>query len=209
MLCKVAFAAFHEAGVRYAVNGGGLLGWARNGGLMPFDDDVDVVVPLEDQKQMQDFDWGSHGLTLVRGDLSGLWKLCFAKRVPGDLDLLNHLNGRSFGTLKKWRWPFVDIFLMERHGSTRHLVGACRKQWPNEKMDAAFDVKSVSLRLCGRAVSVKVPRAHAQYLNAAYGSDWRRFAKLPNFNHRDNRMVSRSQECKDALYHVGGVWAKV
>ena len=37
----------------------------------------------------------------------------------------------------------MDIFIMERHGSTQHLVGACRKLWPNEKMDGVVDIKSV------------------------------------------------------------------
>ena len=63
-------------------------------------------------------------------------------------------------------------------------------------------LQDASLQAGQDAIEVKAPRAHKRYLDASYGSSWMSVAKLPSFDHRQNRMVYRSSECRAASYSV-------
>lgn len=232
-LTRLALLALGDAKVPYSLAAGTLLGWARLQTLLPWDDDVDLCIPKENLADLQNIDWGSRGqgaqshgdptvpsaegkvwcgasegLNFLRGDLPGLWKIVFADRVPGDCVLIKHLNGRVVsGACKAWRWPFVDVFLMQIDSKTqRHYVGKSKQLWPGEAMDAAFTTRSADLQLGNATVHVQVPRCHARYLDDAYGADWRTRARLPDFDHRQDRMVFRSDKCKAAEYIVSPDW---
>ena len=75
-------------------------------------------------------------------------------------------------------------------------------------MDAEFTTKSATLRLQGADVQTRVPSRYAAYLSAGYGPRWRTIAKLPDFDHRQCRIVFRSAACKAANYEAGGEWSK-
>ena len=207
-LARRALQTLAEAKVPHALAEGTLLGWARLQTLLPWDDDLDVCVPSERLRDLKAIDWRAKGLSFVRGDLAGLYKVYFTDRCPGDADLVACLNGRAIsGSLKPWRWPFLDIFLMQKDSRTqRHYVGATKKLWPSVAMDADFSTMRAALSLAGASVQTYVPRSYARYLDASYGPDWRTTAVLPDFSHRHDRMVFRSPQCRAARYDVGGDW---
>jgi hypothetical protein len=123
-IAKRVLEAIQNSGVQYSLAGSNFLGWARSRAPLCWDDDFDL----------QDVDWKSYSLKLVRGDMSGLWKICRkicnSKPQPGCVTLVNHFNGRVVGGEKRWNWPFVDVFVMVRRGRRWALRGKCGQVWP-------------------------------------------------------------------------------
>ena len=73
-------------------------------------------------------------------------------------------------------------------------------------MDVAFTTRTAELQLANSTVQAQVPRCYARYLDDAYGADWRTRARLPDFDHRQDRMIFRSTGCKSAEYIVSPEW---
>ena len=201
-----------EARIPYILDAGTLLGWARLQTFLPWDDDLDLCIPQEHENCMRACNWEGSGLQLVRADIAGLWKVSPVQgAIAGSHDIPVHLNGRSMGTCRPWRWPAVDIFVMQvdckTPGAERHYTRACKKLWPKFAMDRSFSTQRATLDLAGGSLQVHVPRRYAAYLDAAFGCKWRTIAKVPEFDHRQHRFVHRSAACKAAQYEVGGRWA--
>ncbi|CAL1536911.1 unnamed protein product, partial [Lymnaea stagnalis] len=86
-LFKVLSAALDSVGVKYFLVAGSLLGLNRHGGIVPWDDDLDISVSLDAWR-------------LVKKALSCIEGFALNKLHPGHWKL--HYNGRYY--------PFVDIF---------------------------------------------------------------------------------------------------
>jgi len=208
-LARRVLEALAESKLPYMLDGGTLLGWARMQTLLPWDDDLDISIPAEKVADLKEIDWQTYGLSLAHGDLPGLWKLFFCDRHGSDLDLVSHLNGRVIsGTKKAYRWPFLDVFEMRKDSRRqRHYVGKTKQMFPGFAMDADFTTRKATLHLQGQSLQTRVPRRYQSYLSAGYGPRWRTVAKLPDYDHRQSRMINRSPACKAASYKVGGEWS--
>ncbi|CAG5130687.1 unnamed protein product [Candidula unifasciata] len=90
-----------ENNITYMMYGGTLIGSYRHHGLIPWDDDVDFLVPLAANHSVQQaFSRISHEYTINK-DLKYYWKLYSVHADP--------ISGCS------WRWPFLDIFFFDEN----------------------------------------------------------------------------------------------
>jgi hypothetical protein len=67
--------ALTDAGVTWWLSGRALLGHVRHGGIVPWDDALDVCVLETDRAKLQTVKWPTHGLVLENVSSNGPWRL--------------------------------------------------------------------------------------------------------------------------------------
>ena len=156
-VCQV----FNEADIRYMVDQGTLIGIAREGDLLPWDDDVDIALPADQIEKV----------LAVLPILKSLgWRVSnrfmhysFHSWEEGDLQCIK---------VRKMRWGFLrsrirmDINIKYRYEQKYywHSMGvAC-------EVDALHFDDFDSLQFAGK--TIRVPKNYDAYLTEKYG-DWR------------------------------------
>jgi lipopolysaccharide cholinephosphotransferase len=144
--------------VTYTLFGGSVLGAVRHGGLIPWDDDADIAIPLADVDKVR----ALGGALLAAG--FELTENYFGLRIS-PVDGAPRDDGIKV--------PFIDIFALDDY---RYITEQARGYWPQEPLPrGAFarlqDVRfgHLTLRSLGDADAV-------EHLDENYGDDWRTVA---------------------------------
>jgi len=151
------------AGLPYTVDAGTLLGIARQGDLIPWDNDIDMLLPVDYVPDLQRLAWRFR----LRGwGVSRLYRMAFPSEVwnIGDPRVLKvrrrHLMLIGGGN------TLLDITFTYRDGDFCY--------WPMARklcrVPVAFFTGCDMLEYAGRPV--RAPHRHERYLELSYG-DWR------------------------------------
>ncbi|CAG5134667.1 unnamed protein product [Candidula unifasciata] len=100
-ILKAFDSVMNKRGLEYLLYSGTLLGSYRHHGIIPWDDDIDVVVPLKVSAVLH------HALKDLEPEYSYI-----ARSIP--CWKLFSAYGHSFADYK-WKWPFVDIFFYDKN----------------------------------------------------------------------------------------------
>jgi len=173
---------FDKFGLFYWTTGGTTLGIVRHGGLIPWDDDLDLCIRQQDENKLVDLssELEKAGLSLKRSQPYA-WKIYnLVDSVP-----VNNLNCSH-------RYPFCDIFVMRKARDWFELSDRSgRNAWPQERY-STDQVACTELRQFGNYL-LRCPASPEAYLDQTYGGNWRDVGSTHFFDHRSGGNLRSTQ----------------
>jgi lipopolysaccharide cholinephosphotransferase len=160
---------------------GTALGIARHGGMIPWDDDIDLAFDANDIEKIiaAQHDLQEAGLLLYQAN--GYYKMITTSGTPIQDPL---------GNFYPWTFPFIDLFPMsEMDGKIHHDSQRLREGLPKEYFSLEQVEKPLSIRDFG-PIKLPVPNHIEDHLERLYGSDWPS-AAYAQYSHQDEKEIKK------------------
>ena len=157
--------ALNKTDVRYYIDAGTLLGMVRDGGLIPWDDDLDIAIHADDLALLQLY--LPHILADMKHSMGELYKVT------------THISQSAFGAVQKGDVRSLKMTPVEVK-SNMPMIDLFVKYIDGENMDYCLASRGIRMpayhfntydELVFRQQIIKLPHQHKAYLSAHYG-DW-------------------------------------
>tara|TARA_B100000963_G_scaffold358967_1_gene384963 strand:- start:2962 stop:3672 length:711 start_codon:yes stop_codon:yes gene_type:complete len=177
-LMKDTIEFFEFYNINYHIIAGSALGQARNGGLIPYDDDVDFGIHKDDYEKV----WKNRDFFIKKNykiEKSEIGIKLGTGSITQDAILKKDINNTIIGPCKPFTGINQDIFLFEEDGEIdnmpvmKYCCERARLTWPDEVIprEAWFCPEKGSFG--GLTVNVLPKKYLNWYLEKSYGPFWR------------------------------------
>jgi lipopolysaccharide cholinephosphotransferase len=164
--------------IPFWIEGGTLLGAVRHGGLIPWDDDLDIQILDSDKNRLEAIlpVLKKHGYDLSTADFG--YKIFSMNGEPTEFN---------------FKFPFIDVFLVDidkRDETMRYSTEMAQRVWGK----CYHDLKDVFPLKPYRFGLDFVPGPNNPYpiLDRCYGTDWRTHAYMET-NHKESKPRNREK----------------
>jgi phosphorylcholine metabolism protein LicD len=171
---------FEKHDINYWVDGGSMLGAIRHGGIIPWDDDLDVAILEENVHKLlttkfkKDLD--KYDYNIVPYALG--YKIFYSKG-----DTINRY---------KWKYPFLDVFIYRINSENKteltidNKINWWKKCYIDEGKGQLYPLKDYKFG----NFTVKGPNDPRTYLERCYGKDWNK-VKYQQYDHKREKSVKK------------------
>ena len=176
------FQIFNKYNVKYSFAAGTLLGYARHNDLIPWDDDIDVMIDEDDLQIFKE----KCIPELKKYNIDSV--VYSNKNTPGLKYKLCDLRNKKIKEYN-YSWPFIDIFVYKKVNEYTIFDYVANK---NVVFPEKFKLKKVKMN----NINGYVPENYNLYLNKMF-PNWKNDCISTEWNHRLERpQTSIKTQCK-------------
>jgi 2-C-methyl-D-erythritol 4-phosphate cytidylyltransferase len=182
-LLKETIDILNENNINYFIISGTLLGYIRHNNIIPWDDDIDLIV---DKKILLFLDIirQKYNSIIFANKENWIIKTCFRKEI---IHIPENVQCIKFS--EKYNFPYIDLFLYH-HDTEQNKLLFFNKLW-----DASYFFPNRLVDFCN--LNVSIPNDPHYFLFENYGNTYMSMVTSKNWNHKNESGI---QDIKTISY---------